>query len=33
MGQHPYRPSHVHFIITAPGYTPLVTTLYPAQDP
>jgi protocatechuate 3,4-dioxygenase beta subunit len=26
--RHPYRPGHVHFMITAPGYHPLVTHLF-----
>ncbi|GIX49270.1 MAG: 6-chlorohydroxyquinol-1,2-dioxygenase [Candidatus Tectimicrobiota bacterium] len=29
----PYRPAHIHFIVTAPGYTPLVTHLFDAEDP
>jgi hydroxyquinol 1,2-dioxygenase len=32
-GRHPYRPAHIHFIITAPGYEPLITALYIAGDP
>jgi hydroxyquinol 1,2-dioxygenase len=28
LGRHPYRPAHIHFIISAPGYRPLVTALY-----
>ena len=27
-GRHPFRPAHVHFMITAPGYTKLVTHLF-----
>src|SRR3954468_8398500 len=26
--RHPYRPGHVHFMITAPGYHPLVTHIF-----
>ena len=26
--RHPYRPGHVHFMITAPGYMPLVTHIF-----
>jgi len=26
--RHPYRPGHVHFMITAPGYQPLVTHIF-----
>ncbi|WP_114964802.1 dioxygenase [Alkalilacustris brevis] len=33
MGRHPWRPSHLHFIITAPGYRSLVTELFPDDDP
>jgi hydroxyquinol 1,2-dioxygenase len=32
MGRHPYRPAHIHFIISAAGYQPLVTALYIAGD-
>ncbi len=32
VGRHPYRPAHVHFIITAPGFEPLTTQLYSAGD-
>ena len=28
LGRHPFRPAHIHFIISAPGYKPLVTALY-----
>ncbi len=28
LGRHPYRPAHIHFIITAAGFRPLVTALY-----
>jgi hydroxyquinol 1,2-dioxygenase len=31
-GRHPYRPAHVHFIITAPGYERLITALYIKGD-
>ena len=27
-GRHPWRPAHLHFMITAPGYRPLITSLY-----
>jgi catechol 1,2-dioxygenase len=26
--RHPYRPGHVHFMISAPGYQPLVTHIF-----
>ena len=29
--RHPYRPGHVHFMITAPGYMPLVTHIFDKQ--
>lgn len=32
-GRHPWRPSHLHFIITADGYQSLVTELFPEDDP
>jgi hydroxyquinol 1,2-dioxygenase len=31
-GRHPYRPAHIHFIITAKGYEPLTTALYIGGD-
>ncbi|KAI5803532.1 catechol dioxygenase [Peziza echinospora] len=33
LNRHPYRPSHVHFMISAPGYDTLVTALYLRGDP
>lgn len=32
-GRHPWRPSHLHFIVSAPGYQTLVTEVFPADDP
>ena len=32
-GRHPWRPSHLHFIVTAPGFRPLVTEIFPDDDP
>lgn len=32
-GRHPMRPAHIHFLIDAPGYEPLATALYSADDP
>jgi protocatechuate 3,4-dioxygenase beta subunit len=29
-GRHPYRPAHIHFIVTAAGYRPVVTHLFVA---
>ena len=31
-GRHPWRPAHVHFMISAPGYRRLVTHLFVAGD-
>ena len=28
--RHPYRPAHIHFIVTADGYTPLTTHIFVA---
>lgn len=33
MGRHPWRPAHLHFKVTAKGYSPLVTELYVDDDP
>ena len=32
-GRHPWRPSHLHFIVKAPGYRTLVTEVFPDDDP
>ncbi|MGH1578818.1 dioxygenase [Planktotalea sp.] len=32
-GRHPWRPSHLHFIVKAPGYRSLVTEVFPKDDP
>lgn len=32
MGRHPYRPAHIHFIVTASGFAPLVTHLFVGDD-
>lgn len=32
-GRHPWRPSHLHYIIKAPGYRSLVTEVFPDDDP
>ncbi len=32
-GRHPWRPSHLHYIVTAPGFQSLVTEIFPADDP
>lgn len=32
-GRHPWRPSHLHFIVTADNHRSLVTELFPSDDP
>ena len=32
-GRHPWRPSHLHYIVKAPGYQSLVTEIFPDDDP
>ncbi|MEM7302789.1 MAG: dioxygenase [Pseudomonadota bacterium] len=32
-GRHPWRPSHLHFIVTADGHRSLVTEVFPSDDP
>ncbi|MFM0043399.1 intradiol ring-cleavage dioxygenase [Paraburkholderia sediminicola] len=32
-GRHPYRPAHVHFMVSAPGYEKLVTHVFLDGDP
>lgn len=32
-GRHPYRPAHIHFIISAEGYEPVTTELFFEDDP
>lgn len=31
-GRHPWRPSHLHYIVKAPGFHPLVTEIFPDDD-
>jgi len=33
LGRHAFRPAHLHFRISAPGYRPLTTAIYAAGDP
>jgi protocatechuate 3,4-dioxygenase beta subunit len=33
VGQHPWRPAHIHFKVSADGHRPLVTQLFFAGDP
>jgi hydroxyquinol 1,2-dioxygenase len=32
-GRHPWRPSHLHYIVKAPGFQTLVTEIFPENDP
>jgi catechol 1,2-dioxygenase len=32
LGRHPYRPAHMHFIITAPGFQKIVTHTFVGDD-
>jgi catechol 1,2-dioxygenase len=32
-GRHPYRPAHIHFIVSAPGYEAVTTELFVEGDP
>lgn len=32
-GRHPWRPSHLHYIVEAEGFKPLVTEVFPDDDP
>jgi hydroxyquinol 1,2-dioxygenase len=32
-GRHPYRPAHIHFIVSAPGHQPVTTHVFVAGDP
>ena len=33
LGRHPYRPAHMHYIVTAEGFQKLVTHTFVADDP
>jgi protocatechuate 3,4-dioxygenase beta subunit len=33
LGRHPYRPAHLHFILKADGYEPLITHIFDPDDP
>jgi len=33
IGQHPWRPAHIHFKVTAPGHEPLTTQVFFPDDP
>ena len=32
MGRHPYRPGHIHMIVSAAGYAPVTTHLFVADS-
>ncbi|OCL06704.1 aromatic compound dioxygenase [Glonium stellatum] len=32
LDRHPMRPAHIHFIVTAPGYKPIVTQIFDRND-
>ncbi|MCL4296956.1 MAG: intradiol ring-cleavage dioxygenase [Anaerolineae bacterium] len=32
-GRHPYRPAHIHFIVSAEGYAPVTTEIFVEGDP
>ena len=32
-GRHPYRPAHIHFIVSAAGHAPLTTHIFSSGDP
>jgi catechol 1,2-dioxygenase len=33
LGRHPYRPAHLHYMIEAEGYDPLITHIFDPDDP
>ena len=33
LGRHPWRPAHMHFMVTAPGYRRVITHLFVSGDP
>lgn len=33
LGRHPYRPAHMHYLVTAPGFQKLVTHTFVGGDP
>ncbi|KAK8151284.1 catechol 1,2-dioxygenase 1 [Phyllosticta citrichinensis] len=32
LDRHPFRPAHIHFILSAPGYKPIVTQIFDRRD-
>ena len=33
LGRHPFRPAHMHFLVTAPGFQKVVTHTFVGDDP
>lgn len=33
LGRHPYRPAHMHYMVTAPGFQKIVTHTFVGEDP
>jgi catechol 1,2-dioxygenase len=33
LGRHPFRPAHIHFILSAEGYKPVTTEIFVEGDP
>jgi protocatechuate 3,4-dioxygenase beta subunit len=33
LGRHPFRPAHIHLLISAPGFAPVTTHLFVKGDP
>ena len=33
LGRHPFRPAHLHYIVSAPGYETLITHIFDPDDP
>jgi protocatechuate 3,4-dioxygenase beta subunit len=33
LGRHPYRPAHIHFIVSAPGFATVTTHIFTPDDP
>ena len=33
LGRHPYRPAHMHYLVTAPGFEKIVTHTFVGEDP
>ncbi|KAK3044293.1 hypothetical protein LTS18_001681 [Coniosporium uncinatum] len=32
LDRHPMRPAHIHFIVSAPGYKPIITQIFDRRD-